>query len=156
MMAMISRPTRATATTSVRRITGGNSLLLSGTGMPSCPLGSWRSPGKGFVGGELAAKGLAVEGLAVGLSVEGLSVEGLAVEGLAGTGLVGMTLTMVSPAEPAIIGRRDLAIRTGITTWRRDAGSNRGGEALSRKVARQRRPNGTADPRARLLVQSIQ
>src|SRR4029450_10712001 len=80
MMQMISRPTRAVATTSVRRITGGNSLLLSGTGVPSCPLGSWRSPGKGFVGGDLEAKGFAGEGLA-------------------GEGLVGMTLTMVSPAR---------------------------------------------------------
>ena len=88
MMQMISRPTRAMATTSVRRITGGNSALLSGTGVPSCPLGSCRSPGKGFVGGDLEAKGLAVEGL---------SVEGLAGAGLAGTGLVGMTLTMVFP-----------------------------------------------------------
>jgi hypothetical protein len=63
MMQMISRPTRAMATTSVRRITGGNSLLLSGTGVPSCPLGSWRSPGKGFVGGDLEAKGFAVRRL---------------------------------------------------------------------------------------------
>ena len=90
MMAMISRPTREMATTSVRRITGGYSLLLSGTGVPSCPLGSCRSPGKGFVGGDLEAKGLAVEGLAVA---------GLSIEGLADTGLVGMTLTMVSPAR---------------------------------------------------------
>ena len=78
MLQMISRLTRAMATTSVRRMTGGNSLRLSGTGVPSCPLGSWRSPVKGFVGGDLEAKGLAVEGLA-------------------GTGLVGMTLTMVFP-----------------------------------------------------------
>ena len=63
MMQMISRPTRAMATTSVRRITGGNSVLLSGTGVPSLPLGGWRSPGKGFVGGDLEAKGLAVERL---------------------------------------------------------------------------------------------
>src|SRR4051794_36179079 len=92
-MQMISRPTRATATTSGRRITGGNSLLLSGTGVPSWPLGGWRSPGKGFIGGDLEAKGLSVQGL----SVEGLGVEGLSIEGLAGTGLVGMTLTMVFP-----------------------------------------------------------
>ena len=83
MMQMISRPTRAMATTSVRRISGGISVLLSGTGVPSLPLGGWRSPGKGFVGGDLEAKGLAVEDLAV--------------EGLAGEGLVGMTLTMVFP-----------------------------------------------------------
>ena len=73
MMQMVSRPTRAIATTSVRRITGGNSLRLPGTGVPSCPLGSWRSPGKGFVGVDLEGEGLAVEGLA------------------------GMTLTMVFP-----------------------------------------------------------
>src|SRR5438093_11677092 len=85
MVQMITRPTRAVASTSVRRITGGISVLLSGTGVPSCPLGSWRSPGKGFVGGDLEAKGLAVEGLAV--------------EGLAGTGLVGMTFTMAFPAR---------------------------------------------------------
>jgi hypothetical protein len=69
-------------------MTGGNSLLLSGTGVPSCPLGSWRSPGEGFVGGDLEAKGFAVEGFAV---------EGLAGEGFPGEGLVGMTLTMVFP-----------------------------------------------------------
>ena len=39
--------------------------------------------GKGFVGGDLAARGLAVEGLAA--------------DGLAGEGLVGITLTMVFP-----------------------------------------------------------
>jgi len=88
MTMMTSSATSANATTSVRRITGGNSLLLSGTGVPSCPLGSCRSPGKGFVGGDLEAKGLAVAGLAVA---------GLSVEGLADTGLVGMTLTMVFP-----------------------------------------------------------
>ena len=62
------------------------------------------------------------------------------------------------PPEAAIIGRRDLAIRTGITTWRRHASSNSGGATfvVMGKVAPQRRPNGTADPRARLLVQSIQ
>jgi hypothetical protein len=65
-------------------MSGGISVLLSGTGVLSLPLGGWRSPGKGFVGGDLEAKGL--------------TVEGLAVEGLAGTGLVGMSLTMVSPA----------------------------------------------------------
>jgi hypothetical protein len=70
-------------------MSGGISVLLSGTGVPSLPLGGWRSPGKGFVGGDLEAKGL---------TVEGLTVKGLAVEGLAGTGLVGMSLTMVSPA----------------------------------------------------------
>ena len=80
MMQMISRPTRAIATTSVRRMTGGNSALLSGTGVPSRPLGSWRSPGKGFVGGDLAD-------------------EGLADEGLPDEGLLGMTLTMFSPAR---------------------------------------------------------
>ena len=58
-MQMISRATSAKATTSVRRMTGGNSPLLSGSGVPSCALGSWRSPGKGFVGGDLAARGLA-------------------------------------------------------------------------------------------------
>ena len=35
------------------------------------------------------------------------------------------------PPEAAIIGRRGLAIRTGITTWRRDAGSNRGGVSFA-------------------------
>jgi hypothetical protein len=70
-------------------MSGGISVLLSGTGVLSLPLGGWRSPGKGFVGGDLEAKGL---------TVEGLTVKGLAVEGLAGTGLVGMSLTMVSPA----------------------------------------------------------
>ena len=83
MMQMTSRPTRAIATTSVRRMTGGNSPLLSGTGVPSCALGNWRSLAKGFVGGDLAASGL--------------SVEGLAADGLAGEGLVGITLTMVFP-----------------------------------------------------------
>src|SRR6185312_16077978 len=83
MMQMISSTTSAIATTSVRRITGGNSPLLSGTGMPSCALGSWRSPGGGFVGEDLAAEGLAADGLAAGA--------------LAGEGLVGITLTMVFP-----------------------------------------------------------
>src|SRR2546430_7945415 len=140
MLQMISRLTRAMATTSVRRMTGGNSLLLSGTGVPSCPLGNWRSPGKGFVGGDLEANGLADEGLA-------------------GAGLVGMTLTMAFPRPRwRSMGKRDLAIRTGTTTWRRTAGSDRGGVSFVApgKVAPQRRPNGTADPRARLLVQSIQ
>jgi hypothetical protein len=126
-------------------MSGGVSVLLSGTGVPSFPFGGWRSPGEGFVGGDLEAKGL--------------EVEGLAVEGLAGEGLVGMTLTMVfPPPEAAIIDRRDLAIRTGTTTWRRHAGSNRGGVSFVAldKVALQRRLNGTADLRARLLVQSIQ
>jgi hypothetical protein len=61
------------------------------------------------------------------------------------------------PPEAAIMGRRDLAIRTGTTTWRRRAGSNRGGVSFAApdKVAQQHRPNGTAAPRARLLVQSI-
>ena len=74
---------KPSATTSVRRITGGNSPLLSGTGMPSCALGSSRSPGGGFVGEDLAAEGLAADGLEAGA--------------LAGEGLVGITLTMVFP-----------------------------------------------------------
>jgi hypothetical protein len=69
------------ATTSVRRMTGGNSLLLLGTGTPSRSWTGWRSPG--FVGGDLTA--------------EGLVDEGLAGDGLVGEGLVGMTLTMVFP-----------------------------------------------------------
>ena len=97
-MQMISSATSAKATTSVRRMTGGSSALLSGTGVPSLPLGGWRSPGKGFVGGDLEA--------------EGLTVEGLAVEGLAGTGLVGMSLTMVSPARGGNDRQKPLAIRT--------------------------------------------
>ena len=68
------------ATTSVRRMTGGNSPLLLGTGTPSRSWAGWRSP---VVGGDLAA--------------EGLVDEGLAADGLVGEGLVGMTLTMVFP-----------------------------------------------------------
>ena len=68
----------AKATSSVRRMTGGNSAFASGTGVPSWPLGSWRSSGEGFAGGDLEAKGL------VG-------------EGLPDDGLVGVTLTMVFP-----------------------------------------------------------
>ena len=63
MMQMISRPTSAMATTSVRRMTGGNSPLLSGTGAPSRSRASWRSLGEGFVGGDVAAKSLLGEGL---------------------------------------------------------------------------------------------
>ena len=75
MMQMISRPTSAMATTSVRRMTGGNSPLLSGTGVPSRSSGKLSfAAAKVFVGGDVAAKGL-----------------------LAGEGLVGMTLTMVFP-----------------------------------------------------------
>src|SRR4051794_6539517 len=110
MMQMTSRPTSAMATTSVRRMTGGSSLLLSGTGVPSFPLGSWRSPGKGFVGGDLAA--------------EGFAVEGLAVEGLAGTGLLGMTLTMVFPRPRGRgHGNNGVAKPTAIITWHGHAGS---------------------------------
>src|SRR5437660_5874212 len=103
MMQMSRRPTRQMATTSVRRMTGGDSSLLSGTGVPSCPLGSWRSPGKGFVGGDLEAKGLAVEGLAG--------------EGLAGTGLVGMTLTMAFP-RPRRRSWADATSRSGLAPQR--------------------------------------
>ena len=55
-MQMISRATSAKATTSVRRMTGGSSPLLSGSGVPSASFASWRSLGDGFVGGDLAAK----------------------------------------------------------------------------------------------------
>jgi lipoprotein-anchoring transpeptidase ErfK/SrfK len=82
-MQMISRPTRATATTSVRRMTGGNSLLLSGSGAPSR---SRTSGSAGLVGGDFAADGFEDEGL------PGDGLVGDAVEGL-----VGMTLTMVFP-----------------------------------------------------------
>ncbi len=60
---MTSRATSAKATTSVRRMTGGNSPLLSGSGVPSASFGSWRSPGEGFFGGDLSAGGLARRGL---------------------------------------------------------------------------------------------
>src|SRR6187431_1951394 len=85
-MHMISRPTRATATTSVRRMTGGNSPLLSGTGAPSRSRMSCRSA-------DLAGWAFAAEGL----EDEGLPGDGLVGEAVAG--LVGMTLTMVSPAR---------------------------------------------------------
>ena len=81
MMQMTSRLTRAMATTSVRRITGGNSLVLLGTGTPSRSWAGWRSPV--VVGGDLVTKGLVAEGLAG--------------DGLVGEGLVGVTLTMVFP-----------------------------------------------------------
>jgi hypothetical protein len=53
------------------------------------------------------------------------------------------------------MGRRDLAIQTGNTTWRRHAGSNRGGVSFV-VLDRLRRNVGTAGPWTRLLVQSIQ
>jgi hypothetical protein len=88
MTQMVSRPTRAMATTSVWRMTGGNSLLLSGTGAPSRAWASRRALGEGFAAGDLAAEGLVDEGVLE---------EGLSGEGFSGEGLSGITLTMASP-----------------------------------------------------------
>src|SRR5439155_9015128 len=99
MMQMIKRPTSAKVTTSVRRMTGGSSPLLSGRGVPSFPLAGGRSLGKGFVGGGLVTKGLADKGL------------------------VGMTLTMAFPRLRRQSCGSELANLTGIITWRRQAGS---------------------------------
>src|ERR1700712_3017132 len=83
---MISSATSANATTSARRITGGASALLSGTGVPSDPLlvgrslfwDFWRSLGSG-----------------------------LEDTGLAGTGLLGATLTIVLPRAKRLIHNRN-------------------------------------------------
>src|SRR6476646_8875492 len=97
---MISRATSAKATTSVRRITGGNSPLLSGSGAPCASFASLRSRGDGFAGGDLAA-------------------EGLMGAGLAGTGLVGVTLTGYPPPEAAMTRQKPYRRRAEL--WRPNA-----------------------------------
>src|ERR1700710_1429157 len=92
---MISSATSANATSSARRITGGASTLLSGTGVPcdallgcrSLAWGFWRSPGNG-------------------LADTGLAIAALALAGVAGTGLLGATLTIVSPPREAAMTRQ--------------------------------------------------
>ena len=145
MMQMISRPTRAIATTSVRRMTGGNSPLLSGTGVPSCALGSWRSPGKGFVGGDLAARGLAVE---------------VSWQRRLGWRRLGRNNAHNGFPPPEAAMKRQKRRRG--PDWHHNVAGERGfhragceRSALD-KVAPQRRPRGTAGLRPRLLVQSIQ
>src|SRR5258708_6707026 len=87
---MIRSATSANATTSARRITGGASALLSGTGVPSDAVRGWRSPGWAFW-------------RSLGNGLEDTASAGTA---SAGTGLLGATLTIVLPPREAAMTRQ--------------------------------------------------